>query len=415
VNDLRLTLVGLGKMGLPAAVYYAREGAVVTGIDVDPDVVDALNDGRSLIGDEPGVAAGLGAAVESGKLRATTDYSDGIAGADIIIVLVPLMAHGGSIDFSTLDAVVASMAPHLPTESLVIFETTLPVGTTRSRFTPHLQAAEPTVSVAYSPERVSSGRVFIDLETYPKIVGGIDEPSTRKAVEFYRRYLPAEVRDVGSAETAEMVKLAETTYRDVNIAYANELARMCDEWGLDVVDIVAGANSQPYSHIHSPGVGVGGHCIPHYPHLLLASTSGSELISEARRVNDRMPRWTLDRAEAEIGSLAGLTVLALGVAYRPGVLEVASSPTFDLARESERLGATLLVDDPLFGESDIANMGLVPWAGETPDVVVLVTAHEEYLSFDLSRYPALLVVDGRNAWERKAVEALGHRYVGIGR
>jgi nucleotide sugar dehydrogenase len=415
LSEVRLTVIGLGKMGLPAAVYYARRGALVTGIDIDHHVVDAVNAGHSLIGDEPGVAAGLRAAIDAGRLRATGDYADGIAAADVVIVLVPLMAHGGTVGFADLDAVVASMADHLQPDALVIFETTLPLGTTRSRFARQLRALQPDVGVAYSPERVSSGRVFVDLEAYPKIVGGVDEASTRKAIEFYRKYLPAEVRDLGSAEAAEMVKLAETTYRDVNIAYANELARMCDEWGLDVGDVIAGANSQPFSHIHRPGVGVGGHCIPHYPHLLLASTSGSDLISGARRVNEQMPRWTLERAEAEIGSLSGLMVLALGVAYRAGVPEVASSPTFDIAQECSRLGARLVVDDPLFTESDIAMMGLVPWNGEAPDVIILVTAHDEYLDFELSRYPSLLVVDGRNAWERKTVEAAGHRYVGIGR
>lgn len=415
MTPVRITVIGLGKMGLPAAVFYSGRGAVVTGIDINPEIVSAVNGGRSLIGDEPGVTEGLRSAVAAGKLTATTEYEAAIAGADVVIVLVPLLAHGGVADFSALDAVVAQVAEHLTPETLVIFETTLPVGTTRGRFAAVLQSAQSDVAVAYSPERVSSGRVFVDLETYPKIVGGIDEESTHRAIEFYRALLPAEIRDLGSAEAAEMVKLAETTYRDLNIAYANELARMCDEWGIDVDQIVTGANSQPYSHIHRPGVGVGGHCIPHYPYLLLSSTSGSALVAEARRVNEQMPRWTLERAETEIGSLAGMKVVALGVAYRPGVPEVASSPAFDLAAECERIGATLVVADPLFSDEEIAAMGFTPWDGSPPDVLVLVTAHEEYLKTDLSRYPSMLVIDGRNAWERKVVEAAGHRYVGIGR
>jgi nucleotide sugar dehydrogenase len=408
-------VIGLGKMGLPVAVYYADRGASVVGIDIHRRVVDAVNEGRSPIGPEPGVDAQLPEMVRNGQLRATSSYRDGLGDADVVIVLVPLTAHGGTPDLDNLDAAVKAMAPNLKDGAIVIFETTLPVGTTSQRFTPVLRESNPNVNVAFSPERVSSGRVWRDLAAYPKIVGAVDDRSLSMAVDFYNTYLDTEVRPVGSAETAEMIKLAETTYRDINIAFANELARFSDEWGIDVTTVIDAANSQPYSHIHRPGVGVGGHCIPHYPYLLENSTSGSKLVREARRINEGMPVWVLDRLEAEIGDLQGRIILILGVAYRAGVREVASSPAFDLATELERRGAKLVVSDPLYSEEEIEQLGLTAWAGEEPSALILVTDHAEYRSFPFEDYPPMCIVDGRNVWDRSTVERAGHSYIGVGR
>jgi len=415
VSGVKVAVVGLGKMGLSAAAFYAHRGATVTGVDIDARVVAAVEAGRSPIGREPGVAEHLGELVAAGRLRATTSFSAAVGSADVVLVLVPLTAFDGRPDLSSMDAAVEWLAPSLRPGATVIFETTLPLGTTRGRFLPRLRAAQPEVSVAFSPERVSSGRVWKDLDTYPKLVGGVDAASTAAAVAFYERFLAAEVWDVGSAETAEMIKLAETTYRDVNIAFANELARLADEWGVDVTTVIAGANSQPYSHIHLPGVGVGGHCIPHYPYLLQASTSGSSLVAAARAVNEEMPRWVAERIAREAGSLEGKLVLVLGLAYRPGVPEVASSPTFPLVAELERRGAKVVVADPLFDDARLEAHGFTPWAGDEPSVIVLVTAHDDYRRFPFDRYPPALVVDGRNVWDRAEVERYGHRYLGIGR
>lgn len=411
----RLAVIGLGKLGLSAAAYYAHRGARVTGIDVDSGVVGAVNAGTSPIGPEPGVDEHLADLVREGALWATTDYREGLAEAEAVVVLVPLLAPGGTPDFSTLDRATRDMAGALRPGALAVFETTLPVGTTRRRLAPVLRETEEGVLVAFSPERVSSGRIWRDLDTYPKLVGGVDEASTEAAAAFYRKYLGAEVWRLASAEAAELVKLAETTYRDLNIAFANELARFAEEWGVDVTEVIAAANSQPYSHIHAPGVGVGGHCIPHYPHLLQASTSGSGLVAEARRVNRAMPARVAERIEAEVGSLGGRRVLLLGVAYRAGVKEAADSPALDLARILDERGAVVEATDPLFSAAELEALGLAPAGDDPPDVVVLVTAHPEYLEMDWSRYPAALVVDGRNRLDRERVEGAGHTYLGVGR
>ena len=221
---------------------------------------------------------------------------------------------------------------------------------------------------------------------------------------------------VASSEEAEMVKLAETTYRDLNIAYANELARICDELGLDVTDVIRGANSQPFSHIHTPGVGVGGHCIPHYPHLLLSAGVPSELVSLGRSINDGMPAWVVSRLDAELGDLSGRTVVGIGLAYRPGVREHVSSPAFGVRDAVEAAGGTFLIIDPLYSDEDLAALGFSPWDGNSAvDGFVVITPHADYDESIVEGQQDAVVFDGRNAWSRDKVEGLGLRYRGLGR
>ena len=271
-----VAVVGLGKIGLPLAVQYALHGHRVIGCDINPRVVELLNAGKSYIQEEPGLAIEVARLVERGLLSATVETTDAVSNAEVVVVIVPVVVDAQhDVSFEGIDAATREIGAGLQPGALVIYETTLPVGTTSVRFremlehTSSLQAGR-DFYLAYSPERVSSGSIFHDLRIYPKIIGGIDEQSTRTAVAFYQSVLDAEIITMTSSDEAEFVKLIETTYRDVNIALANEFACFADVHGLDVAAAIAGANTQPYSHIHAPGVGVGGHCIPVYPYFLLA-------------------------------------------------------------------------------------------------------------------------------------------------
>lgn len=410
-----VAVVGLGKLGFPVATYYAQRGADVVGIDISSEVVEIVNQGRSPIGYEEGASEGIADLVSSGVLRATVDYRDGIQETDVVIVLVPLLAYGGHPDFTNLDDAVDQIGKWVRPGTLVVFETTLPIGSTRTRFAPALRRNVPELRVAFSPERVFSGRIWKDLETYPKLVAGVDEESSRAASEFYEKHLTAPVWALVSVETAEMVKLAETTYRDINIAFANELARFSTEWDIDVLEVITGANSQPFSHIHRPGVGVGGHCIPHYPYLLQKSSSGSDLISAARTINENMPAWVASQIAKALGSVDGEIVLIRGVAYRGGVKETASSPSFGLRDALRDLGANVVVEDPYYQPEELTELGFTPWQAEVPRVVVVATDHVDYRGIDWSNLSTALVVDGRNALDADAVRAAGHTYLGIGR
>ncbi|MGZ8438798.1 MAG: nucleotide sugar dehydrogenase, partial [Candidatus Limnocylindrales bacterium] len=251
-----VALVGAGKMGLPLAAQFASHGWQVTAVDVNEDVVVAINEGRSHVGEEPGLVESVAAAHAAGRLRATTDGTAAARAADVVVIIVPVMLdERHQPDYRYMDAAAAAVGPGLHAGSLVIFETTLPVGDTRGRYQPALEAAsgltvEKDLFVAFSPERLLSGHVFQNLATYPKLVGGLGPASTARAAAFYASTLDAEVVAMSSAEAAEFSKLAETTYRDVNIALANEYANYAERAGVDILEVIAASNSQPYSHIH---------------------------------------------------------------------------------------------------------------------------------------------------------------------
>ncbi len=422
-------MVGLGKIGLPLAVYYARHGWRVIGCDANPAVVDGVNAGRSHIHEEPGLEAEVADLVGRGLLTATGATSQAVREADVVVAIVPvIVTPEHQVDFRALDAATHDIGAGLSTGKLVLYETTLPVGTTAQRLRPLLECTSQLTAgrdffLAYSPERVSSGRIFRDLATYPKVVGGIDAASSEAAVAFYQSVLDAPIIQMQSTEDAEFVKLIETTYRDVNIALANEYARYADRRGLDVAAAIAAANTQPYSHIHEPGVGVGGHCIPVYPYFLLHGAAEAEfsLPRSARAINDSMAAYAVERLEAAIGPLAGSGVLILGVAYRGDVREHAFTSAARLREALEARGATVYVDDPLFSAGDLKELGYTPFRPEQAGQIhaaIVQAAHRSYQTFDFSRLTRCQVVlDGRHALSRApiaAIEALGMRYLYLG-
>jgi nucleotide sugar dehydrogenase len=403
-----VALVGAGKMGLPLAAQFAGHGWEVTAVDVNPAVVNAINEGRSHVTEEPGLVEAVADAHASGRLRATTDGTTAARSVDVVVIIVPVMLNDHKQpDYRYMDAAVAAVGPGLHAGSLVILETTLPVGDTRGRFTPALEAAsglsvEDDLFVAFSPERLLSGHVFQNLATYPKLVGGIGPASTARAAAFYDSVVDAEVVAMRNAEAAEFAKLAETTYRDVNIALANEFANYAERSGVDILEVIEAANSQPYSHIHQPGIGVGGHCIPVYPHFLLSRAPEMTLVEASRMANDGQVDRAIATLEGELGSLDGIEVLALGLTYRHGVKELAYSRAIPLLETLRSRGARVLAFDPLLDDDEIVGLGAVPWAwgSGAPTVRAIVTQTGDPLfgSLDPTWFPELRVVfDGRNS------------------
>lgn len=421
-----VAVVGLGKIGLPLAVRYALSGMDVTGCDVAPGRVGDVNAGRNPIEGEAGLDEALTEVVAAGRLKATPDTTTAVRQADVVVIVVPLIALGdGKLDFSILDSVNEAMAPGLHSGITVIYETTLPVGTTR-RFAATLAersglALGADLYVAFSPERVYSGRILADLRAYPKIVGGVDGPSGARAKVFYEQALPGvPIEEVPNAEAAELVKLAETTYRDINIAFANELARYASERGIEIDRVIDLANTQPFSHIHRPGAGVGGHCIPHYPRFLLYDGADAPLVRAAREINDAQPGWVVDRLEGALGGLAGRKVLVLGVSYREDVKETTSSPGVDIIRLLAARGADVSANDPFFTDEEVRAQGVSPSSLDALgsfDAVVLQAMHTAYRSmrWGAALRPGQVVFDGRNALNPSEIAASGATYLGVGR
>jgi nucleotide sugar dehydrogenase len=412
---VKVAIVGLGKIGLPLAVQLADRYHVV-GADIDPGVVASVRDSRPPFPAEHDLDRRLAEVVAAGRLDATTDTTAAVAASEVVVVVVPLYTGPtGAPEFSAIDAATAAIGAGLRKGTLVSYETTVPVGSTRDRFGRDLAEASGLTpgdgfSLVFSPERVSSGRVFADLARYPKLVGGIDERSARWAVRFYADGLtfdprpdlprPNGVWDLGSAEAAEFAKLAETTYRDVNIGLANQFARYADQLGVDFSAIVEACNSQPFSHLHRPGIAVGGHCIPVYPWFYLDGDPDATIVLAARTVNEAMPGYCIELLAEAYGDLTGAVVVVLGASYRGGVKETAFSGVFPTVAALRARGARPLVHDPLYRDDELESLGLVPYRfgrDGTVDAAVVQADHAEYQALTDADLPGVRVVlDGRD-------------------
>ena len=423
-----VAVVGLGKIGLPLAAQLASKGMTVIGCDTQPDVIERINSGHAHIREEAGLEEAVAAAVKRGTLCATLDTTAAVKKADVIVVIVPLMVGPSrEPDYANIDVATRAIGRGLHRDALVIYETTLPVGTTRGRLGPMLEEASRMnagrdFQLAFSPERLYTGRVFEDLRKYPKIVGGVDANSTEAAVKFYRSALDAEVWPVESAETAEFVKLAETTYRDVNIALANQLALYGARHDVNVSEAFQAANSQPYSHLHRPSIGVGGHCIPVYPHFLLGDAGNGELslVREGRRINDRMAELAVAELKAVLGDLASRRVLVLGASYREDVKELAFSTAFSIVDLLGRAGAQVMLHDPHFRPQELARfeaevVELDSQRAAEAEAVVVQAWHSEFRDLDWHRFRHLhAVLDGRGSLDAQKVREVGATYIAIG-
>jgi nucleotide sugar dehydrogenase len=420
----RIAMIALGKIGLPLAVQFATMGHEVLGADVDAATVARVNEGIAPFPGEEGLGDRLAKVVADGRLRATTDTRKAVARSQVVVVAVPLFVDDQSRpDFSLMDAATAAIAAGLQRGTLVSYETTLPVGTTRTRYAPMLGQGSGLVPgvdfhLVFSPERVLTGRVFADLRRYPKLVGGIDGASEAAGMAFYasaltfddRRDLPRPngVWAMGSAEAAELAKLAETTYRDVNIGLANQFARFADANGIDLTAVIEACNSQPYSRIHTPGIAVGGHCIPVYPRLYLFNDPEATIVAAAREANAGMPAYAVGRLAQAYGDLAGARVAVLGAAYRGGVKETAFSGVFPVVQQLRDAGARVAVHDPLFSDDELAGHGWAPYHLGTPvEAAVIQADHDEYRSLTAADLPgARAVLDGRGVISPRAFPGL---------
>lgn len=426
-----VSVIGVGKMGLPIAICIASNGAKVWACDKNPAVVAAIQAGRPGV-DEPGVSDLLAQALATGQLTATTDTAKAVAASDVVIVIVPaILTTENQADLRNLEAASRDIAQELRPGTLVVYETTVPVGTTRERMLPILQTSglKPGAefSLAYSPERVKSRLVMRYLSQNPKVIGGFDEQSAAAATVFYKTYLKAPAMDVGPLEAAEFVKLAGMLYRDVNIALANQLAAYAEAVGFDAKPIFEAANTDGETALLQPGIGVGGHCTPVYPYFILADAARRNvdlsLAANAREVNDLQAARAIARLDAAIGGLAGRRVGVLGLGFRPDVKEHICSPTFLVEAALRSHGAEARVHDPWYTDAELASHGFTPWHPDrigdwAAEAIVLVTGHSAFAELDLAalRDAGLTaVVDGRRFWGQDAVQALGLTYIGVGR
>jgi nucleotide sugar dehydrogenase len=427
---LKITVVALGKIGLPLAVQFARKGHTVIGADVNEITVNQVNNGIEPFPGEAHLAEYLSEVVKNDKLTATTDIRGAVAQSDAVVIVVPLVVDKHGVpDFDRMDSATKAIGEGLKPGTLVSYETTLPVGTTRTRFAPALEEisglkAGVDFHLVFSPERVFTGRVFADLRKYPKLVGGIDVTSGALGVKFYEDVLDFDARpdlerlngvwDLGSCEASELAKLAETTYRDVNIALANQFALFSESHGIDVQKVIDASNSQPFSHIHRPGIAVGGHCIPIYPRFYLWNDPAATVVSAARNANEAMPAHVVNTLAKIHGNLKGQRVVVLGAAYRGGVKEIAFSGVFPTVSALKESGAIVFVHDPMYNDSELSHYGFDAYHyAESIDAAIVQTDHAEYSELMSIQLPGVkTILDGRgvtneNNWQGVHYHVLG--------
>lgn len=407
---MNITVIGLGKIGLPLAVYFSQRNNVI-GLDNNKDVVEQINNGQEPFPGEKNLKNNLKEVVASQKLSATLDVSNAIKSADVILICVPLIIDSHSEpDFLNIDSVVTDIGKHIVSNTLIVFETTLPVGTTRNRFSKSIEKISnlevgKDIFIVFSPERVLTGRVFEDLVKYPKLVGGVTSFCTKKGVEFYKSvlefkddFLGDSVWALENCETAEFTKIAETTYRDVNIGLANEFAIYAKKKNINITQVIKAANSQPYSNIHTPGISVGGHCIPVYPHFYLSDNPDSTIVYAARIRNESMPGYTIEEIKNRFPSLASMSIGILGVSYRTGVKEAAFSGALTLLKLLKDEGAIVFGYDPFFTPSELKDLGF-ECAEDYSNLngIIIHTAHDEFHDLNPDMIAGLkFIYDGRN-------------------
>ena len=423
----RLAVMGLGYIGLPTAVAFASRGFSVVGVDVDVGRVEAVNSGRCYLR-EPGLDVLLRDAVSKGFLRATTEAVRAVGESDAVVIGVPTPVRDGVADLSYLREALLAVREGLHRGLLVVIESTIPPGTTVGFAKPLLEESglrvEEDFYLAHVPERIAPGRAIEELLNMPRVVGGVGPRSTEKALELYSRInakpLPTD------ATTAEFVKLIENTYRDLNIAYANLLALIAERLGIDVYEAIRLANTHHRVNIHMPGAGVGGPCLTKDPYMLatvLADFWGTELIRLARRINEYMPRHTVEITEKALGdigvSIKDAKIAVLGVAYKGGVDDTRESPAKYVVRELLEKGASVIVYDPYTTESFGAERaGSLEEAVREADAIVIITDHPEFKNIDLDKASKLVrhrvIIDGRRVVKPHQAVKLGFKYYGVG-
>jgi UDP-N-acetyl-D-glucosamine dehydrogenase len=426
----KVVIIGLGYVGLPLACLSAKKGFKTTGLDISRKIVDLTNAGKSHIKD-----VGLEKNVKAvkGKLIATTDAS-AIKNADFVVVCVPTPVDEQHLpDLKPLESACRSVASNISKGQTIIVESTIYPGTIEEVVKPILESsglkAEKDFFLVHCPERIDPGNKKWHLENIPRVIGGLSDAGTKKAIKFYSKIIAAKITQLKSVKEAEAVKVAENTFRDINIAFVNELAKSFDKMGIDVVEVIKGASTKPFGYMpFYPGPGVGGHCIAVDPYYLIekAKSKGFEhkFLKLARQINDSMADFVVEKVEAALNqaSKAGkdfsnAKIAVLGVAYKANIDDARESPALKIILILEGKGAKPLIFDPHIPDKSNANS--LDSAIKNADVVVLATNHSVFLKqltpSKLKSSGVKAIVDARNCLDSEAIKKAGIKYFAIGR
>lgn len=435
-QELTVGIYGLGWMGLPTACLFLEAGAKVLGVDVDERIVELVNAGESPI-DEKGIRQIIEKHIGS-NFSVTSDLRGTSAICDVIILIVPTFIDSGhKPDYSAIEKAAHEIGFKLRRGSLLILESTVAPGVTEELLKPIVErnsglSAGKDFLLAYSPIRAMVGRALKDIKTYPRIVGALDEKSLNAAVTVMRMIVQGSIIKVRNIRTAEAVELFENIYRDMNIALANELSFFCERTGLDFLEVREAANSQPYSHLHVPGVGGSGPSIPVNPYFLIASGRKAgidlRLVKAGCIRNAKMAAHTVELAEEALEdcrrTVGRSTITILGISYRANVKEPRNSPNLEIIRRLRRMGGKVKVFDPFFGAEELREMGYVSSdslerAVQGANCLIVAVGHDQFKSLPLKRLAQLMrrpacIVDAARVVNAEEARKHGFIYYGTG-
>lgn len=427
----KICVIGLGYIGLPTATTFAAHGIDVLGVDINPQIIETLNKGELHI-HEPGLREGLISAIQSGKFKAATKPEE----ADTFIIAVPTpfkenesgSYNGAAHKLADMRAVISaaeSIVPFLRKGNLVVLESTSPPRTTIDLVAPILGRsgleAGRDFHLAYSPERVLPGQILRELIENARVIGGVTEESAQAGSDLYSIFVKGKIIKT-DATTAEMVKLMENTYRDVNIAIANEFSRLADKFGVDVWEAISLANLHPRVKILNPGPGVGGHCISVDPWFLVeAAPELTPLIYHSRQVNDTQPHFVVETVKRAMGTLNGKQIAALGLAYKPDVDDLRESPAGEVVNLLQNEGAQVKAWEPFKPEAQMNGIHMAATLEDAigdADTILLLVKHTEFKQLDpreiAKKTNAKVIVDTVNGWESETWKNNGFKFFRIG-
>lgn len=440
INEDKITVcvIGIGRIGLPTALSFAKSGLLTVGVDINSELIDKINSGIYPLKDEPEYDVIFENVIKNKKFQATNDIERAVPASDVILLSLPTPMDETNVpDYSALRIVGKQLNKLLTDGTIVIVESTIEPGFIENELIKIIEGddnrlkAGVNFSIGVCPETANPGEIAIDFSKLPRLVGAINEKTQRIIIELYKHVFPVDLIPMPNCKTANAVKLTTNVFRDINIAFINELALLFEKLGIDTMTVLEAAKTKYNFQVHYPGAGVGGPCLPVNSYQLLNSSTAAGLnelsiVKAGRKINEKMPFHVVDLisqafSDANIG-LKESSILILGVSYKPNVKDLQLSPAKIVIDELKKKGAKIKIYDPYFSNSTVYDIMVENNFAEILsdiDCLVLLTAHNEFLNIDpgflKSKMKNPLLIDSRGVFEPKEVEKVGLIFKGVGR